>query len=945
MLKLQYRIALFQFLVGSLIVVLGLIAHNQYAIKTARQEAKNSLVLLSREVAFQVDSLLQEKSSKVKVLTSAPVVETLLQKSNAEYSFLSQRQRDELISNLNQQWMETEDKSAPFIQKFLNNSVAHYLLKQFELNPEEYGEIFLTNQYGALVASTEKLTTFAHGHKYWWKAAYNNGLGKIFFDDRGFDASVKGYVLGIVVPVKKDGQIIGILKANVRIQGVLSKIVDESSTKFRQIVIARDGGAVVLQPGHEPLSTKLNSAIQTKLDNDQAGALSFDAGAVPSFSGFSPVLLSHGTKRFSFGGNLQSITQHNGNKGEGWHIVVTESQSNALRLSQQSARYFYRLSLFMVIVLAAIALWVGRRISAPLAEFSAAAAKVGRGDFNVRLNASTRDEFGDVARALNSMSDNLAKTMATKEEYALEIEKRKQAERALKNSNKRLNEAQRIAKIGSWQLDLTTNTLSWSDEIYRIFNLVPQQFSGTYEGFLENIHPEDRELVDRAYQNSLKEKKPYNVVHRLLLSDGTLKYVRECCETTYSDTGQAVRSLGTVQDITEGVLAEAEQRKLEEQLRQKHKMEAIGYMAEGIAHNFNNNLSIILGNVQLANLNVENPDINKMLQNAQIAIERSRDLIQKIITYGRGGEYNKVLTPLLPIVDETITLLQGTLPASIRLTRQFSPESSSITIKADPSQLQEVLLNLINNAVHAMNEKGELKLQLEPVELSTEDIPMQYEVAPGQYAKLSVQDTGHGIPAEIVENIFDPFFTTKGEHEGAGMGLATVHGIIAQHEGFIKVSSAPGKGTIFDVYLPIVDAKATVPISTNTELPRGTERILFIDDEEQLASLGETLLSKLGYQVVAMTSSTEALKLFTANSERIDLVITDQTMPKLCGDDLIIELKKIKSNLPIIICTGYSSKFDAEKVVQLGASGFLLKPLGLPELAQSVRRVLDEKKG
>ena len=195
MFKLQYKIALLQFLVGCAIVLLGLTAYYQYSIKAVHQEAQTSLQNLSHEIALQVDFVLQEKAAKTKTLTSAPVVETLLLQSNAEYALLSTQKRNDHIAELNQQWMETEDKNSPFIQPFLSNSAAQYFLNQFDLNPGEYGEIFLTNRYGALVASTEKLTTFAHGHKYWWTASYNNGLGRTFFDDRGFDDSVEGYVL------------------------------------------------------------------------------------------------------------------------------------------------------------------------------------------------------------------------------------------------------------------------------------------------------------------------------------------------------------------------------------------------------------------------------------------------------------------------------------------------------------------------------------------------------------------------------------------------------------------------------------------------------------------------------------------------------------------------------------------------------------------------------
>jgi len=660
-------------------------------------------------------------------------------------------------------------------------------------------------------------------------------------------------------------------------------------------------------------------------------------------------------------------------------------------------------------------------------------------------------------------------------EFVRDITQRKRIEEALKTSEAQLNEAQRIARIGSWELDLSTNILSWSGEVCRIFDLEPQEFPDTYEGFLDKIHPEDKELVDRAFTNSVLNKAPYEIVHRLLLADNVLKYVRERCETFYDDAGKACRSLGTVQDVTESVLAEkalrnseekyrtlienlssgvvvhaadssiilsnpmastllgltldqmrgkqaidpawnflrtdgtvmpvneypvnrvlksakpvfnhglgicrsdliepvwaichaypvfnkdeeletiivtfiditerkkAEQERLEleAQLRQKHKMEAVGYMAGGMAHNFNNNLGIILGNVELSQLKVQDPIIQGLLKNAKTAIMRSRDLVAQIITYSRKGIQNKAPMTLLAVVDETISLLSSTLPSTINLQKSVGPKCGSTFIHADASQIQEILINLCNNAVHAMDGKGDLIIALEPVDLGQKDIPIQYDGLPGRYAKMIVQDTGCGMPAEMLDKIFDPFYTTKEDYEGAGMGLATVQGIVAQHSGLIKVESILGQGTVFNLYFPMTNEIATEPETEDSSLPRGTERILFVDDDEMLASLGERLLTQHGYQVTMMLESSEALKLFAANSDRFNLVITDQTMPDLTGEELIQEVKKISPDMPTILCTGYSSKIDEDKAKELGINAFLMKPLDLPKLLQTVRRVLD----
>ena len=266
-------------------------------------------------------------------------------------------------------------------------------------------------------------------------------------------------------------------------------------------------------------------------------------------------------------------------------------------------------------------------------------------------------------------------------------------------------------------------------------------------------------------------------------------------------------------------------------------------------------------------------------------------------------------------------------------------------INADSSQIQECLINLCNNATYAMDEEGTLTIALDRVELQKHDIPAQYESQPGHYAKLSVQDTGSGMSAETVDKIFDLFFTTKPVDQGTGVGLSTVQGIVTQHGGLIKVNSQLGKGTTFELYFPMTEQTQTAETTSNNEdMPGGTEHILYVDDDPLLANLGEQMLTIKGYAVTTMTDSTKALKLFTDKPNHFDLIITDQTMPDLSGKQLIQKVQKIRPNIPTILCTGYSSKIDEEKAVKLGASAFLMKPLDMPQLLQTVRRILDTGK-
>jgi len=389
---------------------------------------------------------------------------------------------------------------------------------------------------------------------------------------------------------------------------------------------------------------------------------------------------------------------------------------------------------------------------------------------------------------------------------------------------------------------------------------------------------------------------------------------------------------------------ESERQELESQLHQKSKMEAIGVMAGGMAHNFNNNLSIILGYIELSKMKLPpQSEIGQFLDYAAIATMRSRDLVKQIMTYSRKNDKSQTLLQLSLLLKETISLITSTMPSSVKLQQYVSPDCIQSYIKADASQIQECLLNLCNNAVDAMEEQGRLILTLEQVDLQLKDISARFHCSPGNYLCLGVQDNGSGIPAEIQEKIFDPFFTTKELYKGTGMGLSTVQGIVEQHHGMITVESSVGQGTTFRLYFPVVDQRHREEVAVeDAKLQRGTERILIVDDDELIANLNGRMLSEMGYQVTVMTDSVEALKLFTANVHSFDLVMTDQTMPDMTGMELVQRIKLLRPQIPTILWTGYSSKVNKEEARHAGISAFLMKPTELPELSRVIKDVLKK---
>jgi len=385
-----------------------------------------------------------------------------------------------------------------------------------------------------------------------------------------------------------------------------------------------------------------------------------------------------------------------------------------------------------------------------------------------------------------------------------------------------------------------------------------------------------------------------------------------------------------------------ERRRLEHQLRQSQKMEAIGTLAGGIAHDFNNILAAIIGFSEIAAGRI--PADSKAQGSLKRILDagiRGRNLIKQILAFSRQSEQEKKPLRLSLVVDETLGLLRASLPSTIDI--QFNIAGQSRLVLADVGQIQQVILNLCTNAAYSMREKGgAIAIDLSDFTFLAPGEAPHALLNPGSYLKLSVKDTGDGIAGDILHRIFDPFFTTKKQGEGTGLGLSVVLGIVESHGGAITVRSEPGKGSVFAVYLPRVFEDGAQTSGRDEKTPTGKEQILFIDDEEALAELGGEILADLGYEVMTKTGSRDALELLKADPHRFDLVVTDQTMPGMTGVELAGEILAIRADMPIILCTGFSHLVDAGKAKASGIKAFVMKPVTKRELATTIRKVLDE---
>jgi len=385
--------------------------------------------------------------------------------------------------------------------------------------------------------------------------------------------------------------------------------------------------------------------------------------------------------------------------------------------------------------------------------------------------------------------------------------------------------------------------------------------------------------------------------------------------------------------------------KLEKQLRQAQKMESIGSLAGGVAHDFNNILSPIIVHSEMAMMDLpsESP-LQQNIREIYKAGERARDLVKQILTFARRQENERVTLKTSQILKESIKLLRSTIPTIIDI--QYEIDSEQDIVFADPTQLNQIIMNLCTNAAHAMEEKGGvLKINLTNENLDSESANEFQDLAPGHYIKLSVRDTGQGIEPQFMAKIFEPYFTTKAVGKGTGMGLALVHGIVKSHGGTVTVQSKAGKGTTFHVYLPLVeeDTGTLETAQDVAQLPEGTGRILFVDDENAAVSVMQSMLGRLGFKVTARTSSIEALEAFRNNPQEFDLVITDMAMPNMTGKELAQELMAIRPDIPIILCTGFSEMINEKEAKEMGIRAFVMKPIVMREMANMIREVLDKK--
>jgi PAS domain S-box-containing protein len=516
-------------------------------------------------------------------------------------------------------------------------------------------------------------------------------------------------------------------------------------------------------------------------------------------------------------------------------------------------------------------------------------------------------------------------------------------ERALRDSEERYALAMEGANEGHWDWNLETDHLFLSAKMKMLEGKAEDHGTTTRAAWAAKIviHSDDKARLRTAIKDHLQGRTPsFECEYRVEQRNGDWHWLLARGRCLRDAAGKPYRFVGSAIDVTAQKQAQADKEHLEAQLRQSQKMEAIGTLAGGIAHDFNNILGAILGYGELAQEHAaEGSALRRYVDNVMHAAGRAKVLVDRILGFSRSGLGERVHVHVQSVIEETLELIAASLPANVRLEKRL--EAGDAALIGDSTHLHQVAMNLCTNALHAMERGGTLTVVLERIRLVEGRSLSRGTLTPGTHVRLTIKDTGGGIAPAVLERIFDPFFTTKDVGEGTGLGLSLVHGIVTDLGGAIDVKTSAGHGTSFEIWLPIAAEDEKPAVETVRKSPRGHgETVMIVDDEPMLVALAEEMLAELGYEPVGFESSHAALQAFRADPPRFDLVLTDEAMRDLVGIELAREIRRIRSDVPIILMSGHGGVPLAKRAADIGVNEVLHKPLQRGDLAESFARNL-----
>jgi len=916
--KYETKLALQIFIIGTIILSIGLYATYRYNYSTIVQQELHHTASIVDEVSVNFGQQLIEKIKTNQTLSIVPILINAVKTSNSTLRNFSEKERNEIIHHQNEKWQAIKDENNAFILEYTDNNAAQFLKAQQNNLKGEYGEIFLTNKYGALVASTSKLTTLAHAHKYWWQGAYNNGLGTVFIDDRGYDESVNGYVLGLVIPVKEDDQIIGMLKVNLNILGVISEmILSSQSDDAGDFKLIRSGGEIIFEEGISSLTTRIPDLLYNKLQFvDEHSLLFYDSDKKWMIGKSEISITSKDTKGSTFGGSFKSKDHQRGNSEESWFIINYRELATIIKPFNDSISILLSIGFLLIIILAFTAFIFGKTTIKPLKKIIDQSKKIAKSDFSGRIVVTRKDEVGLLGEAFNKMAEELEKTTTSITNLELSEEKIKESENRFKTVFYTNPDAININRLKDG---------SYTD-VNEGFTLLTGYTRKDVIGKTSKeiniwLNQTDRQELVRG----LKEKGCYtNLEAKFQRKDGSI--TTALMSASIIDLKGVAHIISITRDISE-------KQKLEDSLQKTQKLESLGVLAGGIAHDFNNILSAIFGFTELAIMKTSESAVSTYLNKSLKNTERARALTQQLLTFAKGGIPVKKVAQLFPFVQETVQFaLSGSSVSS-----KFQIQDNLWACDLDKNQIGQVIDNLTINAQQAMPSGGTIKVSAQNISLSEKEHP---PLMAGNYVKLSIKDQGIGIPKEFLPRIFDPYYTTK--PKGHGLGLATCYSIINRHDGIIDVESESGKGSTFNIYLP-----ATIDtISTRDEKlakqHSGSGTFLIMDDEKAILDMMKKMLESFGYNVVVKTNGAEAIDFFAAEfkaNRKIAGMIFDITVPGgMGGKEAVKEIRKMCSDTPVFVASGYSEDPIISNPEEYGFNGSIRKPFMLADLSDMLEK-------
>jgi len=528
----------------------------------------------------------------------------------------------------------------------------------------------------------------------------------------------------------------------------------------------------------------------------------------------------------------------------------------------------------------------------------------------------------------------------------LQIRRIASAQRALRESEERYALAMEGANEGHWDWEAATDQLFLSPRMHALGGDSSSVGPISGEAWWSSVpmHPEDKPRFEAAVREHFAGLRPrFECEFRISHAEGEWRWLLARGRCLFDVAGKPSRFVGSAIDVTLQKQAALDKEQLEAQLRQSQKMEAIGTLAGGIAHDFNNVLGAILGYGELALQHAgADPSLRRYLDNVLNAAERARLLVERILGFSRSGLGDRVPVNVEAVVEETLELLEASLPAGIRIDAQLTAGAAAVV--GDPTYLHQVTMNLCTNALQAMEAGGVLTVRLRRADLREARNLSRGTLEPGSYVQLTVEDSGRGIEPALLERIFDPFFTTKRVGEGTGLGLSVVHGIVADLGGGIAVRSMPGQGTCFEIWLPVTGEAALPAAEPTTRLPQGRgETLMIVDDERALVALAEEIVASLGYEPVGFESSQVALDAFLSAPDRFDAVLTDFTMPDLDGLGLVRRIHALRPSVPVLLMSGHGDAELLDQAQRAGVRELLRKPLHGRDIALALGRVLGQK--